>query len=70
MTVTVVREVVLPDGYRWASGGGSQIGECNGVHIAPNDQRGTICGRYGPATIRPGADQRVCGNCVRIVKTR
>ena len=62
--------VEAPDGLRWATGGGSAIGECNDGHLAPDTGvAGTLCGRYGPATPpnpRPGS--RICGNCARIAK--
>lgn len=59
-----------PDGMRWANGGGSLIGGCNGWHLAPLDQSGTICGLYGPATrgVLPQPGDRICGNCARIAK--
>lgn len=69
--------VHLPEGYRWATGGGSPIGDCNGRHIAVDDGTpGTLCGRYGPATMRdpqppryPG-DDAPCKVCLRSLAAR
>lgn len=55
-----------PDGLRWANGGGSPIGECNGLHLARKDVRGTQCGRYGPHDTTALVGNRICGNCARI----
>lgn len=58
-----------PAGLRWATGGGSSIGDCNGYHLAHEGPRGTLCGRYGPATPPdPPADYSICGSCARIAK--
>ena len=59
--------VAAPQGLRWATGGGSRIGDCNGFHLALPHKRGTICGRYGPET-PPNPSRRVliCGSCARI----
>jgi hypothetical protein len=58
--------VTAPQGLRWATGGGSSIGACNGYHLAQPDIRGTLCGRYGPHTPPdPQKGQRICGNCAR-----
>lgn len=64
----VVRRVA-PEGLRWATGGGTVIGGCNGVHLAKADISGTLCGLYGPATtIGPQPGYVICGNCARIAK--
>lgn len=64
-----LERVSAPKGLRWANGGGSQIGGCNGYHLAKVEIRGTICGRYGPDTlVDPQKGQRICGNCARIAK--
>jgi hypothetical protein len=56
-----------PEGMRWANGGGSLIGGCNGYHLATITTRGTLCGRYAPATISdPPSGTRICGSCARI----
>lgn len=68
----------LPDGYRWATGGGiGQIDGCNGRHIAIDDgRRGTLCGRYGPGSMKdpkppryPG-DDTPCKSCLRSLRSR
>lgn len=62
--------VEAPEGLRWATGGGSAIGGCNGGHLAPDTGvAGTLCGRYGPYTpLNPRHGTRICGNCARIAK--
>lgn len=62
--------IAAPDGLRWANGGGSNVGECNGWHLAPVETSGTICGRYGPHTIEvlPKRGTKICGNCARIAR--
>jgi hypothetical protein len=59
-----------PPGLRWANGGGSPIGECNGWHLARLDISGTLCGRFGPNTPKHGPEkgERICGSCARIAK--
>lgn len=57
-----------PQGLRWATGGGSTIGGCNGLHLAKADQRGTLCGRYGPATPTARVGDTVCGSCASSAK--
>ena len=64
---------VLPPGYRWATGGGSPIGDCNGRHIAVDDgKRGTLCGRYGPASMSDPTSPRdvPCKVCVSSLNAR
>lgn len=62
------RRAAPPD-LRWATGGGSAIGDCNGYHLATTKQRGTLCGRYGPVTPpNPPSDFAICGTCARIAK--
>ena len=60
--------IVLPDGLRWATGGGiGNIDGCNGRHIARGDIRGTLCGRYGPAIMRePKSGETICKTCAKI----
>jgi hypothetical protein len=60
----------LPTGFRWATGGGSEIGGCNGLHIAPEDKRGTLCGLYGPATPEPRVGTKICSRCARLAHRR
>lgn len=60
-----------PEGFRWASGGGSPFGDCNGIHVAPAETRGTICGRYGPGTLRAVRNgDTMCGSCGRVATAR
>ncbi len=63
----------LPAGLRWANGGGSNWGDCNGRHIAPVELLGTLCGRIAPNTIatdptRPA--DTVCRSCLRVLAAR
>lgn len=59
--------VYAPDGFRWANGGGSPIGGCNGYHLASEGVRGTLCGRFGPYTPpNPRIGAKICGSCARI----
>lgn len=63
--------VAAPEGLRWATGGGSPIGGCNGIHLAPEDERGTLCGAYGPANVSTVvAGDRICGSCARVAAAR
>jgi hypothetical protein len=58
-----------PEGLRWATGGGSPLGDCNIHHLAKAEIRGTLCGRYGPHTPPdPTTNTRVCRSCERVYK--
>lgn len=58
-----------PTGMRWATGGGSQIGGCNGYHLARIGIMGTLCGRFGPHNAPdPSLGTRICGACARLAK--
>lgn len=66
---SVRRETRLaPFGMRWATGGGSSLGGCNGLHLARGDRRGTLCGLIGPHTPKAYVGSTICGSCARIAK--
>ncbi len=66
---TATVRVAAPSGLRWATGGGSIYGGCNGLHLAQKGRTGTLCGQIGPATpLDPEQGERICGNCSRIAK--
>jgi hypothetical protein len=59
----------LPEGLRWATGGGSVAGD-PGNHVAPERTRGSLCGRYVPEVATMGLDDFVCGSCARILLSK